>query len=115
MNAKDRENLSLIISYCEDVIYAVARFGDEEEEFINDKFYQYCTSFCIMQVGECVKRLSEEFKAGHPDVPWKAASGTRDRYSHDYGHADTHRAWLTVSRDIPAFLESCRKIMDSEA
>jgi uncharacterized protein with HEPN domain len=38
----------------------------------------------LLLVGEAVKRLSEGFRAAHPEVPWRLIAGARDKMIHDY-------------------------------
>ncbi len=58
--------------------------------------------YSIAVIGEAAKNVSDEFKAAHPDIPWRAIAGTRDRVVHEYFRANTHRIWEVVSDDIDA-------------
>src|SRR3989344_1651654 len=52
-------------------------------------------------IGEASKRLSPEFKALIPTVPWKQVTGTRDRLIHDYMSIDLDEVWKIVQNDLP--------------
>ena len=47
MRQADRIILEKMISYCDDILSAMDRFGAEKESYESDKLYQYATSMCI--------------------------------------------------------------------
>lgn len=62
---------------------------------------------CIHQIlvmGEAVKRLSKELRSQHPDIPWAAIAGMRDRLIHGYDNVDIEEVWNVATRDTPAVL-----------
>jgi uncharacterized protein with HEPN domain len=65
--------------------------------------------YSIAVMGEAAKKISPEFKAAHPDVPWRAIAGTRDRIVHEYFRTNTRRIWDVVVDDIDALEEAVRK------
>jgi uncharacterized protein with HEPN domain len=44
--------------------------------------------------------VSDEFKQGHPDVPWRRVAGFRDVLIHDYMGVDLNEVWSIVERDL---------------
>jgi hypothetical protein len=48
------------------------------------------------------QNISPTFKARHPDVPWRAIAGIRDRIVHEYFRTNTRRIWDVVTDDIDA-------------
>lgn len=61
-----------------------------------------CTSFLI--IGEAVKRISPEFRAAHPEVPWRLIAGTRDKLIHFYEGVDLEEVWKMVAADLPELI-----------
>ncbi|WP_371874440.1 DUF86 domain-containing protein [Senimuribacter intestinalis] len=39
---------------------------------------------CIIQIGELVSRLSEEFLEKHSEIPWYAIKAMRNLHAHDF-------------------------------
>lgn len=58
----------------------------------------------LLVLGEAVKRLSEAFRASHPEVPWRAIAGMRDKLIHGYDVVDRDEVWNTVTTDLPRLL-----------
>jgi uncharacterized protein with HEPN domain len=56
----------------------------EKADFLQDAKTQSAVLHQLLIVGEAVKRLSAEFRAAHPEVPWRLIAGTRDKLIHFY-------------------------------
>lgn len=51
-------------------------------------------------IGEAVKNLSDETKAGYPDIPWKQIARMRDKVIHHYFGLDLELVWGVVEQHI---------------
>src|SRR5919199_1573201 len=67
----------------------------------------------IAVIGEATKRLSQEFRQQHPEIPWRDIAGMRDVLIHKYDQVDFDVIWdvekLTEGQAFEAmvlFLES---------
>lgn len=54
---------------------------------------------------EAARRLSPDFRASTPDVPWAHIPGMRNKLVHDYMGVDLEAVWDTAVTDIPVLLE----------
>ena len=52
-------------------------------------------------IGEAVKNLPEEIRAGHSEVPWSDIARMRDILVHAYFDVDLDEVWAVVQRDLP--------------
>jgi uncharacterized protein with HEPN domain len=64
--------------------------------------------YSIAVIGEAAKNISPAFKAAHPDIPWRAIAGTRDRIVHEYFRTNTRRIWDVVVDDIGTLDDALR-------
>jgi uncharacterized protein with HEPN domain len=82
------------------------QFCDEMDEaaFFEDLKTQAAILHELTVLGEAVKRLSTTLRERHPDVPWKAMAGMRDRLLHGYDDVDLALVWKTVSDDLPGLI-----------
>jgi uncharacterized protein with HEPN domain len=76
----------------------------DKAEFLADAKTQSAVLHQLLIIGEAVKRLSPEFRAAHPEVPWKLIAGTRDKLIHFYEGVDLEQVWRMVTSDLPALI-----------
>jgi len=69
----------------------------------------------LLVLGEAVKRLSEETRARHPDIPWRRVAGMRDRLIHEYDDVDLDEVWVTINSDIPRLTAMLEPLVPREA
>lgn len=68
----------------------------------------------IEVIGEAASRVSDDTKAAHADVPWKAIIGMRNRLIHAYFDIDTETVWNTATAEIPVILPKLRALAAAE-
>ena len=114
MNAKDRDRSILrhILTYCEQIKLAVERFGRDFSVFERDPVYRNAVALCILQIGELVGHLSDDFKETYAQVPWRQIKLMRNIVAHRYGTVDNAITWEVVENDIPRLREFCRQLLD---
>lgn len=76
--------------------------GITKDEFDNSELLQGFVERKLEIIGEATKRISNEFKTQHPDIPWKEMSGMRDILIHQYTEVDKDIVWKTITQKIPA-------------
>ena len=76
----------------------------DRDTFLSDAEKQSAVLFQLLVIGEATKRLSDEFHHLNSSIPWRQASGMRDRLIHGYDAIDFERVWNTVSIDISDLL-----------
>ncbi len=64
-------------------------------------------------VGEAVKQLSDQTRAGAPEVPWGAFAGLRDRLIHGYFAVDLEIVWDTIQEDLPVLHRAVARLLNT--
>ena len=62
MNDRDKKNIEWIIYYSNRIEEYLSRFNINKEVYLADTLYQDACALLIIQIGEHVSRLSDEFK-----------------------------------------------------
>lgn len=109
MNSRDLASLLDIIKAAELSQSFIKNI--DQLEFNQDVKTQSAVLYQIAILGEAVKRLSPELRHRHPDIPWSAMAGMRDKLVHDYEGVDIDRVWLTLELYIPELLEKVKTLL----
>jgi uncharacterized protein with HEPN domain len=56
----------------------------------------------VTEFAETASRLPDRFKAQHPEVPWRAIGGMRNRVVHVYENTDRDTVWNVLASELPA-------------
>ena len=62
-------------------------------------------------MSEAARRVPEAFRREHPEVPWRAMIGMRDKLIHDYFGVSLEVVWTTVHQDLPQVIELLEPIV----
>ena len=54
------------------------------EDFCLDEMRKRAVSMTVINIGELIKNISDDMRASHREVPWKAVAGMRDLAAHKY-------------------------------
>lgn len=106
---RDIEQLYIILRYCDRLELAQTRFGNSYEEFCTDVPFQDSCSLCLIQIGEAVNRLSDEFCNGHPEIEWQRIYGMRCHLVHGYEMFDAEIVWDAICTHIPPLRTFCKE------
>ena len=94
---KIKADIGFIVEHMKDVDLQ----GLNENEVLLDSMM-----FRMIQISENCKKLTDDYKASRPEVPWSAMSGMRNRIVHDYGSVDLEIIYDTLKDDVPILLRT---------
>ncbi len=81
------------------------------DDFISDEKTNSATLYQLLIIGEATKRLDENFRKQHHEVPWKDIAGMRDVLIHFYHGVDDEEVWRTIVEDLPLLKAQIEKII----
>ncbi len=93
-----------ILRYTDNISRAELEVNDEKVSAI---LYQ------IAVIGEATKRLSQEFRQQHSEIPWRDIAGMRDVLIHKYDQVDFDVIWDVVQSKLPEPLTLLEPLLPS--
>jgi len=109
MRTEDRVRLRHMIEAAESATQFIA--GRSRSDLDTDRMLLFAVVRAIEVVGEAASKLSEEFRAAHPGIPWRAIVGMRNRLIHAYFDIDTETVWETTTQELPPILNQLRELV----
>ena len=86
-------------------------FGHEYTIFSVNQIYRNAAALCILQIGELVGKLTDEFREQYSAVPWRQIKAMRNIVAHSYGSVDPETTWEIIMEDIPVLKKYCLSIL----
>ena len=74
------------------------------ESFIASRLHVYAVTRAIEIISEASRRLPDELRDRHPQLPWRAIRDTGNFYRHRYDNVLESRIWATVHSDLRPLL-----------
>ena len=103
MNNRDFQIIKKILS--EIIVLEKIVEGFDLPMFVADEKTKRATCMTLINIGELVKNLTEEFKSTFKTIPWRGIAGMRDITAHKYQTLKMGDVWVTLEEEIP-FLKS---------
>lgn len=107
---RDKQLIVHIIQHCDEITEELKQVGSKKD-FYSNIIHQKSTCFSVLQIGELVRKLSDDTKNRFNEIPWRAISSMRNKIVHDYGDVDLNTVWKTVCEDIPELKDKCDEII----
>lgn len=85
------------------------------EQLKNDSLREHATIYNVQIIGEAVYMLTKEFKAAHPETPWRQIEKMRHILVHDYYQIDVNVLWAVVTEDLKPLKEQLLKYIAEKA
>ena len=105
---RDLSTLQHIIKHCNDISDALINHKLTLDIITNDSLYKNALAMSILQIGELVNILSEDFRKAHKTIPWHEIKRMRDKAAHHYWTFDVNILWETIIDDIKPLKRYCQ-------
>lgn len=100
--------LQHILRYCEEAEATHREYGYSRVRFDQSVAYRNSLVMCILQIGELIKYLSDDFCSAHSEIPWRKIYAMRNYVAHDYGAVDFDVVWDASMNGMRELSDFCR-------
>jgi uncharacterized protein with HEPN domain len=97
-----------MIGFCQEV--AEYLIGVTFENYMDLPQKRRALERVIELVGEAASRLSDTFRAAHPEILWREIIGLRNVLIHAYAGVDHRRVWQIATVDVPELVAALKAI-----
>ncbi|MEA2570117.1 MAG: hypothetical protein QOI24_2118 [Acidobacteriota bacterium] len=80
--------------------------GMSAADYTNDPVRRRALERVLGLVGEAARRVSEPFRAAHPEIAWRQIVGLRNLLAHEYERVDDAVVWQIISGSVPPLIEA---------
>ncbi len=98
-----------------DAIHDIERYLPASRAgFDNDERTQVWMVNRLQIIGEASRQLSDDFRARHDAVPWRAIIGMRHHLVHGYFSVDPDVVWTAIAERIPELKQQMQLALASD-
>ncbi|MBN8462738.1 MAG: DUF86 domain-containing protein [Dechloromonas sp.] len=112
MRDEDRIRLEHMLEACQSVARFIA--GRQRTDLDQDEMLRFALVRAIEIIGEAASKVSQEGRHVMPAIPWREATGIRNRLVHAYFDVDLDILWRTAKEAVPALLTQLKTALGSE-
>ena len=88
--------------------------GRARQDLDSDRVLALALVRLVEIVGEAATRISAQFRSQHPQIPWNATIGLRNRLIHGYDSINHDILWQILTTDFPPLVVTLERIVGSE-
>jgi uncharacterized protein with HEPN domain len=81
------------------------------DELLESEDHQLAVAKAAELIGESARRVSEPFRAAHPEIAWPQIIGMRNILVHEYDRVDWPIVWHTITKSIPVMVACIRPLL----
>ena len=88
--------------------------GKARVEIEGDEVLQLALARLLEILGEAAGKVTSTFREAHPEVPWTAMGGLRNRLAHAYFDIDLDVLLDIVANDLPALVQQLQVLVPGD-
>jgi uncharacterized protein with HEPN domain len=98
----DPDRSRLVLDHIEQALDDIATLVQNLDEagFRADRHRRLAVERCIEIISEASRRIPDDLKAEHPDIPWRAIAGIGNVLRHDYDDVVPNIIWQAAIREV---------------
>jgi uncharacterized protein with HEPN domain len=81
------------------------------DDFLRDDMLRAAVERNLGIIGEAARRISEELKQEHPEIPWRKIIAQRNVLIHEYDDIDYKEIWEVATLHLPRLIDQIRPLI----
>lgn len=86
--------------------------GVSADQFAKDRMRLYAVTRCLEIVSEASRRVDEDTRTRHPDIPWRQIADAGNVYRHTYKNVSAEMVWRVARHRMADLIAMCRVELD---
>ena len=104
---------TILIKIIDELDIALGMMADKDfNTFDSNEILKRAMCMTVINIGELVKALSEDFRLEHKQIPWKSIAGFRDIAAHKYQTLHMQDVYHTVTNDFAELKNNIKQILE---
>ncbi len=103
--------VSDMIAFCERVLDYTA--GLDRASFVASAMTYDAVLRNLELIGEAATHIPDAVRDAHPEIPWRAIIGARNRLAHSYLLIDDEIIWTMIEDAVPSLLPALRALLET--
>ena len=87
--------------------------GMDRDAFIGDARTYHAVLRNLELIGEAATHIPDAIRKAHPDIPWHAIIGARNRLAHAYLHINDDVIWTMIEDAVPELLPALKRLLET--
>jgi uncharacterized protein with HEPN domain len=108
------DRLRVILEHMLDDAQEAASFAESAgtfEAFCGNALLRKGVTMSLLNIGELARRLPDDFKDSHKEIPWKEMVGMRNLAAHGYHIMSDCVIWDTVKSSMPGLIQFLHSVL----
>ena len=107
---KDRTRLLHILEGINNILEF--KEGIDYDSFVENKLLKFGIFYNVAIIGEAAYKLTKEFIASYPEVPWRDIINMRHVMVHGYYQINPSILWETINNDLISLKEAVERYLE---
>lgn len=78
--------------------------GKSLDDYLGDYVLQAAVERKVEIIGEAARKVSQDFKDAHAEIPWRPITAQRHVLAHDYGEIKQENIWRVATLRVPELI-----------
>lgn len=111
-----KRNVKLLVNHILESIQKIEKFisGYSFEEFLQDEKTKDAVIRNLEIIGEAAKKIPEDTKIKHSQIPWERIIGLRNRLTHGYFAIEYGIVWEIITKELNFLKNKIQKLLEEE-